>query len=107
MRWIFHLVRPAELMWDSAGRYAPPSLAREGFIHASYRSAVRESAELYFRAGDLDMLTVLAIDTRRLDVPIEIAETPRGPMPHVVGSIPRDAVRVLDLTSFEATPDDD
>ena len=40
---------------------------------------------------------MLAIDPRRLDVPVEIADTPRGPMPHVRGSIPADAVRVLRL----------
>jgi uncharacterized protein (DUF952 family) len=106
MRWIFHLVRPEELVWTD-GRYAPSSLAREGFLHASYRGAVRESAALYFAANERDALKVLAIDTRLLDVPIEIAETPRGPMPHVVGSIPLACVRVLDLATFDAVPDEE
>ena len=105
MRWIFHLVRPEELVWGSDGRYAPPSLAREGFVHASYQPAVRESARLYFKAEEHSGLKVLAIDPRRLDVPIEVAETPRGPMPHVLGSIPVDAVRVLDLATFEDVGD--
>ncbi|MDB4933787.1 MAG: hypothetical protein JWP87_759, partial [Labilithrix sp.] len=105
MRWLFHLVRAEELGWGSDGRYAPPSLAREGFIHASYKDAVEESARLYFKADEVATLRVLAIDPRRLDVPIEVAETPRGPMPHVHGSIPVDAVRVIDLEAVETHPE--
>jgi putative intracellular protease/amidase/uncharacterized protein (DUF952 family) len=101
MRWLFHLANPEDLGWGSDGRYAPPSLAREGFIHASYKDAVRESARLYFKAEDLAGLRLVAIDPRRLDVPIEVADTPRGPMPHIHGSIPVDAVRVLDLEAIE------
>jgi cyclohexyl-isocyanide hydratase len=70
--------------------YAPASLAREGFVHASYRNDVAESARLYFDPAAA--LEVLQIDPRRLDVPVEVAATPRGPMPHVHGRIPRDAV---------------
>ena len=105
MRWLFHLVRPEELSWGSDGRYAPPSLAAEGFIHASHQDAVRASAELYFDADELTRLRVLAIDPRRLDSRVEVADTPRGPMPHVHGSIPVDAVRVLDLGAVAAHPD--
>jgi cyclohexyl-isocyanide hydratase len=103
MRWLFHIVRAEELGWGRDGRYAPPSLATEGFIHASYRDAVAESARLYFPADA--RLRVLAVDPRRLDVPVEIAETPRGPMPHVRGSIPVDAVRVIEPEGVEAHPD--
>jgi cyclohexyl-isocyanide hydratase len=105
MRWIFHLVRTADLGWGSDGRFAPASLAREGFIHASYKDKVAESARLYFAPEDLTKLRVLAIDPRRLDVPIDVAGTPRGPMPHVRGSIPVDAVSVLDLEALETHPD--
>lgn len=105
MRWLFHLVRPEELSWGSDGRYAPPSLASEGFIHASYKDAVRASAELYFEAAELSKLRLLAIDPRRLDVPIELADTPRGPMPHIRGSMPVDAVRVLDLDAVDSHAD--
>lgn len=105
MRWIFHLVRSEELGWGSDGRYAPASLSREGFIHASYKDAVAESARLYFTPGDLASLRVLAIDPRRLDVPIDVADTPRGPMPHVRGSIPADAVRVIDREALETHPE--
>jgi cyclohexyl-isocyanide hydratase len=105
VRWLFHLVRAEDLGWGSDGRYAPPSLAREGFIHASYKDAVAESARLYFEGADVAALRVLAIDPRRLDVAIEVADTPRGPMPHVHGSIPVDAVRVIDLEALETHPE--
>jgi putative intracellular protease/amidase/uncharacterized protein (DUF952 family) len=104
MRWLFHVVRAEDLGWGSDGRYAPPSLAHEGFIHASYKDVVVESARLYFKAEELASLRVLAIDPRRLDVPIQVADTPRGPMPHIHGAIPVDAVRMLDLESVEAHP---
>ena len=97
MRWLFHVLRSEELVWGADGRYRPGSLEREGFIHASYRDAALESARLYFPAGS--DLRVLAIDPRRLDVPVDIVDTPRGPMPHVQGAIPSDAVRVLPLDS--------
>jgi len=88
MRWLYHL-----RITDDAprGRYAPEGLATEGFIHASYRPEVAESARLHFPPGAT--LEVLQIDPRRLDVPIVVAATPRGDMPHVHGSIPADAVR--------------
>jgi cyclohexyl-isocyanide hydratase len=95
MRWLFHVLRAEELSWGSDGRYRPASLDSEGFIHASYRDSVLESARLYFAQGAA--LQVLAIDPRRLDVPVDVVTTPRGPMPHVRGPIPCDAVRVIAL----------
>jgi putative intracellular protease/amidase/uncharacterized protein (DUF952 family) len=106
MRWLFHVVRAEDLGWGSDGRYAPASLAHEGFIHASYKDVVVESARLYFPAEDLASLRVLAIDPRRLDVPVQVSDTPRGPMPHIHGSIPVDAVRMIDLDGVEAHADD-
>jgi uncharacterized protein (DUF952 family) len=77
--------------------YAPPSLASEGFVHCSYRDAVAESARLYFpRDAELE---ILQIDPRALDV--EVAITPRGPMPHVRQAIPKSAiVAVLTLAEL-------
>lgn len=105
MRWLFHVVPSHELEFNGEQRYAPPSLESEGFIHASYQEAVRESARLYFSDLPADGLRVLAIDPRRLDVPVKIAETPRGPMPHVHGAVPCDAVRVLDFDELDRHPD--
>jgi putative intracellular protease/amidase/uncharacterized protein (DUF952 family) len=99
MRWLFHLCRDADLSWGKDGRYAPSSLAKDGFIHASFKDAVLESARLYFSPAD--KLRVLKIDPRRVDVPILVEETPRGPMPHVYGSIPCDAVKIGDLDAVD------
>lgn len=92
MRWLFHiLTRQAHDAWSSSdGDYAPPSLATDGFIHTSYREQVAESAKLYFPA-DAE-LVVMRIDPHKLDVRVEEAPTPRGPMPHVFGPIPRAAI---------------
>lgn len=101
MRWIYHLRERGAPIGD---RYAPESLAREGFVHGSFRDAVRESARLYF--PERAELEILQIDPRRLDAAVEIADTPRGPMPHVHGAIPADAVRAtIDLATIEAMPD--
>ncbi len=93
MRWLFHVLHANDMPRGSAGCYQPASLAAEGFVHASYRDVALESARLYFPAGA--DLRVLAIDPRRLDVPVDVASTPRGPMPHICGPIPMDAIRIL------------
>lgn len=103
MRFLFHIVRASDLSWGADGRYAPASLATEGFVHCSYREAVADSARLYFRPDD--ELRVLVLDPRRLDVRVAVEGTPRGPMPHVYGSIPADAVRVASLDDVAAHPD--
>ena len=47
-RWLYHVLRTDEPGTEAAlgEAYAPASLAREGFIHASYQSSVVESARL-------------------------------------------------------------
>jgi cyclohexyl-isocyanide hydratase len=101
MRWLYHLAPRGPAL---PARYAPPAFAAEGFIHASYQPAVAESARLHFPAGA--DLVVLQIDPRRLDVPVDVVETPRGPMPHLRGAVPRDAVRgLLELAEVAAAPD--
>ncbi|MBK8257119.1 MAG: DUF952 domain-containing protein [Polyangiaceae bacterium] len=87
MRFLYHIVPRGT---DVGSRYAPASLVMEGFVHCSFRDEVRESALLYF-PHDIE-LEVFRVDPRRLDVPVELASSPRGPMPHVRGSIPADAV---------------
>jgi uncharacterized protein (DUF952 family) len=102
-RWLFHIVERAR--WERGDEpYAPESLAREGFVHCSYRDAVAESARLYF-AKDAQ-LVVLEIDPVHLDAHIDVAATPRGPMPHVHGAIPRSAVRAV-LTVPDVSSRDD
>ncbi len=63
-----------------------------------------ESARLYLPASADPV--VLQIDPRRLDVPVTVVETPRGPMPHIHGAVPADAiVGTLELDELGAAPD--
>ena len=99
-RWLYHaLVRGTE-----ADPYAPPSLATDGFIHCSFAPMLRDSVELYF-AGRED-IEVWQLDPRLL-AHVEVAETPRGPMPHVHGVIPRAAIRQRwPLAALPSLPDE-
>jgi cyclohexyl-isocyanide hydratase len=99
-RFIFHLCERQPDAWP----YAPASLAREGFVHGSFKDAVRETARVHF--GGRDDLQVLCLDPRRLGARLELAATPRGTMPHVHGPIPKDAVRWSGpLSDLDAQPD--
>jgi RimJ/RimL family protein N-acetyltransferase len=105
VRWLFHIARADELVFDAAGLYRPASLASEGFVHASYRDAARESARIYFAGVPAEQLRVLVIDPRRLADPVRAYDTPRGPMPHVYGPIPREATYDISLGDLSAQPD--
>ncbi|MEZ4294909.1 MAG: DUF952 domain-containing protein [Polyangiaceae bacterium] len=101
MRWLYHIV---PLGTEIGARYSPPSIILEGFVHCSFRDEVRESALLYF-PRDIE-LQVLRIDPRRLDARVELAPSPRGPMPHIHGAVPSDAiVEVRSLESMDGAPD--
>ena len=101
VRWLYHVVGQDVTV---AGCYAPDSLVQEGFVHCSFRDDVVASARLYFPAGA--RLQVLQIDPRRLACEVRVVETPRGPMPHVHGAIPRAAiVRALGLDQVRDAPD--
>lgn len=102
-RWLFHIVERAR--WERGDDpYAPDSLSREGFVHCSYRDKVAESAALYF-APDA-ALVVLEIDPSRVTAPVDVASTPRGPMPHVMGAIDRSSVTaVLSLDEVSSRGD--
>ena len=93
MRWIYHVRIP------SPDAVEPSS---EGFIHCSYQPAVLESARLYFPAGA--ELEIVQIDPRGLA--IEVADTPRGPMPHVHQTIAKEMiVRRWRVEEFSNAPD--
>ena len=101
VRWLYHVLAGDVPPGDY---YSPASLAQEGFVHCSFRDAVAESARLYFPAGA--RLSVLQIDPRRVGCEVRVVDTPRGPMPHVHGAIPRAAiVRTLSLDQLAAAPD--
>jgi cyclohexyl-isocyanide hydratase len=100
MRWLFHALPRGIPLGDSP--YAPEALAREGFVHASYRDVLAQSVRAHM--GHVPAVDVLQIDPRRLGPRVEVAETPRGPMPHIHGPIPRDAIAaVISFEEFERT----
>jgi uncharacterized protein (DUF952 family) len=96
-RWIYHALLREE--WERVeGAYAPESLALEGFVHASYCDVILESARLY--VAPRGACVILRIDPRMLDVVIDVADTPRGPMPHMLGPVNRAAI--VDVVPLEA-----
>lgn len=101
-RWLYHITVAGDY---EGGELRPRSLASEGFVHCSYQGAVAESARLYFPAGAA--LEVLQLDPRRLPPgALRVAETPRGPMPHVHCAVPAEAVRArLSLDGVMGAPD--
>jgi uncharacterized protein (DUF952 family) len=103
-RWLYHAVTRAT--WErslGADTYGPEDAHGEGaeFIHASYRDVVLESARLYLPRGSARV--IVRIDPRRLgqSVVVQVVETPRGPMPHIHGRVPRGAIaQVYDVEAF-------
>jgi uncharacterized protein (DUF952 family) len=96
-RWLYHAV--TREAWEraraeGAGAYSARDAHGEGaaFIHASFRDRILESARLYLPAGVARV--IVRIDPRRLGATgrVTVAETPRGPMPHIYGAVPRDAI---------------
>ncbi len=90
---IYHITSRDE--WELAlanGFYRPPSLATEGFIHASTAGQVAGSANRFFR-GREDLI-LLRIDLDRVAAPIDWAASPHSvePFPHILGDLNLDAV---------------
>jgi copper homeostasis protein len=90
---IYHITSRDE--WELAlsnGFYRPPSLATEGFIHASTAGQVAGSANRFFR-GREDLI-LLRIDLDRVSSPIDWATSPHSvePFPHILGDLNLDAV---------------
>ena len=85
--------------------FSPANLVQDGYIHCSFRDRAAESARLYFAADA--RLRVLQIDPRLVGCEVGIVDTPRGPMPHVHGAIPRAAItRELTIDQLAAAPDE-
>jgi uncharacterized protein (DUF952 family) len=101
VRWLYHVFAADDRVDDP---YRPASFTSEGFVHCSFRDAVAASARLYFPDGAA--LRVMQIDPRRLGCPLRVVDTPRGPMPHVHGPIPRAAIaRLLTIDQLADAPD--
>lgn len=90
--------------WAAArrdGRYAPPSLASEGFIHLSTPAQLEGTARRYY-AGQRD-LVVLVVDPARLEPGALRWERPVAgdrpePFPHLYRALaPDEVVEVRDL----------
>ena len=105
---IYHLARRADWAAGQAvGEYRAPSLAAEGFIHASGDEAqlLRVAARRF--AGRADLLA-LEVATARLDGGAPVVPEPASSgeiYPHIYGPINLDAViRVRALFPDEAAP---
>ena len=93
MTTLLHLARLLD--WEEgkrAGRYAPASLADEGFVHCSLPHQLCGAANRHL-SGAQD-LVVLSIDAARLDSEVKLEDTTGGGelFPHVYGPISPDAV---------------
>ncbi len=93
---LFHLVAPAG--WERAlatGRYEPPSLASEGFVHFSFADQVAGTANLLYR--EADTLVVVEIESSDLDheVVVEDSYGSGTAFPHVYAPIPTVAARAV------------
>ena len=99
----------SRLAWDEAarlGRYAPPSLDTEGFIHCSSAEQASAVASSFYRGRR--GLVLLVIDPRRLTSLLKWEPAAQGSpppglpadslFPHIYGSLNLDAVvQVLDF----------
>jgi uncharacterized protein (DUF952 family) len=101
---IYHITERAS--WATAqavGEYVADSLTSQGFIHASMREQVVETANLFYNGQD--GLVLLCIDASRLTAPVKreaatgAAHRPdAGLFPHIYGPLNLDAVtRVVDF----------
>ncbi|MGZ4716147.1 MAG: DUF952 domain-containing protein [Acidimicrobiales bacterium] len=93
---IFHITTVGE--WRDAleaGRYTAPSLADEGFIHASTAEQVAGTAQRYYR--EVPDLVLLVIDRDAVAAEIRWEESrPGEPYPHIYGELePSAVVRVV------------
>ena len=89
MRWLYHALPRSQataLLADAASELAPATV--ESFVHASFLPQVEASARLYVPHDPVALL----IDPRRVPHRVEVVSTPRGPMPHIHGAVPRDAL---------------
>jgi uncharacterized protein (DUF952 family)/SAM-dependent methyltransferase len=102
-RYIFHIAEAER--WERAetrGRYAPPSIAAEGFIHCSTAGQVMRVANNLF--GGRSDVVLLRLDTGSLRAPVRYENLEGGTelFPHVYGPIEVGAVVEVLALSPEA-----
>ena len=98
---VFHIA-PAAAWAEATEAYAPPELARDGFVHCSTQRQVIEVANAFFR-GRPD-LVLLMIDLGLIEGLVRYESSGGGPelFPHVYSALPREsivAVEPLELRS--------
>ena len=99
---IYHITERAA--WKQAqteGHYSPPSLTSEGFIHASTRDQVSDTANRYYRGLHGLALLVIDLDNVRPTVRFDTVFHDGDEMkfPHIYGPLNLDAV--VDVLPFE------
>lgn len=99
---IYHITRQQD--WQNAqtaGEYTADSLAQQGFLHASTREQVEDTAARFYSGQQ--GLVLLAIDTRRVQAEIRFdpVTLPTGEtaFPHLYGPLNLDAV--IRVAAFE------
>jgi len=102
---IYHILSRAA--WQQAqadGQYSAASLASEGFIHASTREQVADTANRYYHGQP--GLTLLVIDTERVQPEVRFDPVQlhgqQTHFPHIYGALNLDAV--VGTLDFEPDP---
>jgi uncharacterized protein (DUF952 family)/lysophospholipase L1-like esterase len=100
---LFHIVAPAD--WPATGRYAPASLANEGFVHFSFADQVEGVANARYR--DAPELVVVELDPTALGVEVRVEDSYRAghTFPHGYGPVPIAAA--IAMHPLERTADGD
>lgn len=103
---IYHITSLTD--WEQAlevGQYTAASLNHEGFIHASNREQVTDTANLYYRGQT--GLVLLEIDPSRLAAELRYEQgtghTEPQLFPHLYGPLNLDAV--MQVLPFDPQPD--
>ena len=88
---LFHITTQSQ--WQQAlqeGRYHPPSLDLEGFIHFSSERQWLTTANRFFR-GQPD-LVLLSVNSERLQAELKLEAADDDVFPHLYGELNLDAV---------------
>ncbi len=101
-RLIYHITE--ETAWRQVldnGEYRAASLDSEGFIHASTRNQVVDTANSFYHGNN--GLVLLEIDTQTLPVEVRYELAPNGgSYPHIYGPVyPQAVLRVLPFPAEE------
>ena len=97
---IFHLVWRPDWDRDSGSAvYRPPSLAIEGFVHATREAdKLLESAGLFFPLDRTDDLLIVHLDETQVGAPVRYEDPGVGHLfPHIYGPVSLAAVTAVSV----------